>query len=61
MASRMHDDKDKVYTLHLDQKYYSYVLYKSANKEVSIYLPYSEFSDRKNLPKLVTVTVEVNG
>jgi len=32
----------------------------SADEEVSIYLPFEEFSDPNNLPTLVTVTVEAN-
>jgi hypothetical protein len=57
MASRMHE----VYALVFYREYGEYVQYKSADKEVSIYLPYKEFSDPNNLPRLVTVTVEANG
>jgi hypothetical protein len=57
MASRMH----KVYMLDVHVEYQQYVKYMSADEEVSIYLPYKEFSDPKNLPRLVTVTVETNG
>jgi hypothetical protein len=56
MASRMH----KVYELDIPVKYGGFVKYMSADEEVSIYLPFEEFSDPNNLPKLVTVTVEAN-
>jgi hypothetical protein len=56
MASRMH----KVYALDLYVEYDQFVKYMSTDEEVSIYLPYKEFSDPNNLPKLVTVTVEAN-
>jgi hypothetical protein len=57
MASRMHE----VYRLDQHVEYEQYVKYMSADEQVSIYLPYKEFSDPKNLPRLVTVTVEANG
>ena len=57
MASRMHE----VYALVFYREYGEYVQYKSADNEVSIYLPHKEFSDPNNLPRLVTVTVEANG
>jgi hypothetical protein len=56
MASRMH----KVYALDVHVEYDRFVKYMSADEEVSIYLPYKEFSDPNNLPNLVTVTVEAN-
>jgi hypothetical protein len=56
MSSRMH----KVYLLDLYVKYGGFVKYMSADEEVSIYIPFKEFSDPNNLPRLVTVTVEAN-
>jgi hypothetical protein len=57
MASRMH----KVYALDLHVEYGQFVKYMSTDEEIGIYLPYKEFGDQNNLPKLVTVTVEANG
>ena len=57
MASRMHE----VYALDFYREYGQFVQYRSADEEVSIYIPHKEFSDPNNLPKLVTVTVEANG
>lgn len=56
MASRMH----KVYALDFYREYAQFVQCRSADEEVSIYIPHKEFSDPNNLPKLVTVTVEAN-
>ena len=46
MASRMH----KVYTLDFYREYGQFVQYRSADEEVSIYVPHKEFSDPNNLP-----------